>query len=94
MSQFARVTSLHRGIKSSIDKCHHVSFSAEANVTMCDVTSLQNIMPLDAYKQGRTRVMLPDIWMFVEPVLAGFGCVTTQEALVTDQGQIHRERPP
>ena len=32
---------------------------------------------------------------FAEPLLIGFECVsTTQEALVTDQGQAYRDRPP
>ena len=39
--------------------------------------------------------MLPDIWGFAEPLLTGFGCVTTQQdALVTDQGLANQERPP
>ena len=38
----------------------------------------------DAYKQGQTRVMLPNIWRFAEPLLISFGCVTTtQEVLIT-----------
>ena len=53
------------------------------------------IILLDAYKQGRIRVMLPDIWGFSEPLLAGFGCdTTTQKAVVRDQGQADRERSP
>ena len=50
-------------------------------------------MVSDDYKQGRTRV--PDILVSTEPILTGFGSVTTrQETLVTDQGQADHERPP
>ena len=49
---------------------------------------------MDAYKQGLTRVMVSGTQGFAQPLLTGFGCVTTtQEALVTDQGQADREGP-
>ena len=50
-------------------------------------------MPLDVYKQGRTRVVLSDILRFAEPLLTSFRYViTTQEALVKKQGQADRDR--
>ena len=38
-------------------------------------------MLLEAYKQLRTRMMLVDVWGlgFTEPLLTGFGCVTTTQ---------------
>ena len=49
-------------------------------------------MLLNTYKLGRARVMLPDIWVFAEPLLTSFECVTTKEAHVTDQIQACRPR--
>ena len=48
-----------------------------------------------SYRQVQTSMMLPDMWMFAEPLSIGFGCITTtQEALMTDLGQANWERPP
>ena len=88
------VISLHRSIKDSIGKSHHVTVCSQRLTLQCRKLRKNNVTKLlDAYQQGRTEVMLPDMWGFAEPLLRGFGCVTTQKALETDQGQVDREIP-
>ena len=60
------------------------------DVTMAKRTE-QRHNAIGRFRAGRARVMLSDIRVFVQPLLTGLGCVTTQAALVTDQGQADRK---
>ena len=70
-------------IKDSISKCHHDTvFPQTNNATML----------LDPYQQGQTRLMLPDIWGFAQPLLTDFGCVTTTAIEIYQPRSTAKER--